>query len=274
MTYFIDTSWTRNRHNNLAGGTRRRLSEYKNKLRQTIADCSKRRTPEAAAEWIKNLGYDAPDAWKRERWVTPHGQGFTAPGEGVSRSRSYGGVLFMDSGALDHLREIAADDKTRTYGDSAWYTDDDGCRGTITGKVVQLPTHKGQRRWLAFAVHSEDDGITVDSTVYDDPVAACNNADRLASRMAEEEREHNAKWDAATDLDREIDDAKDELHEARGEANAALHAYGEQRELGEVSKSVERLLFEQLAAARAQMRRCIETLAEKRAARADIDVET
>ncbi len=261
------------RYDNLAGGTRQRLAQYKRKLAETIRSCAKHRTPEQLAAWVESMGLNAPDAWKGERWVTPHSQGFNALYGCVSTSGNYGGVLFMDSGALDHLREIAPDDKTRSYGDINYYADSDGCM-TLTGKVVQLPTHKGERRWLAYAVHSDNDGITVDDEVYTDPVAACNNADRLAERIAEEEREYNDQWQAAVDLDAKIDEAKEELHEARGDANAALHAYGEQRKLGAVSKSVERMLFEQLSSNRTVMRNCIDTLERLRRERKDIDVET
>lgn len=254
----------------LRRGAPARLADYRQRLKESLATIRKHRTPEEAEQFIQNMGYDS---WKRERWIVPHGLGFNAPSPRHTRSDAYGGVIFMDSGELDHLRPIAPDDKTRDYG-RGWYADQDGGE-TVTGKVVQLPTGRGrQSRWLAYAVHSDNDGIWLDKDVYDDPTVACHNADRLAERIAEEDREYNGRWQAARDLEVQIDELKEELHDARGEASEALHAYGEQRELGEVAKSTERLLFDQLATARARMHRCIEKITDLRAERADIDVET
>lgn len=262
------TDYLRDRFNNLRDGARARLAQYKAARDRSLQTICKHRSPAEAAEFIKNTG---SDSWKNERWVTPHGMGFNTPTFGVPKSTDYGGVFYLDSGALDHLRSIRPDDKTRDYG-TGWYADSDGGE-IITGRVVQLPTHKGEQRWLAYAFR-EGDSIVVDADVYTDPEAACNNADRLAERMAEEEREYNDQWQEATDLDNEIELQCIDIKAARSRVNVAANVLRAQRKLGPVSPELIAQSRDLISVQHDRLRSALEALAERRYQRSAIDVET
>lgn len=262
------TDYLRDRFNNLRHGAPARLAQYKAARDKSLQTIRRYRATEQADAFIKASG---AASWKNERWVTPHGMGFNTPAFGIAKSDTYGGILCMDTGALDHLRSIRADDKTRNYG-TGWYADSDG-NETITGKVVQLPTHKGERRWLAYAVHSDQDGIWVDRHVYTDPGTACLNANRLAERIAEVEREYNDRWEAARDLDDKIEDVCTDLRICREHVHQALEVLRAQRKLGPLADALLTQTRMLVITERGRVSTNLETLANLREERKAIDVE-
>ncbi len=196
-------------YDNLRSGSRARLADYRRKAARSLETIAKHHGTESA------LYRDAlAGAWRRERWVTPHGIGYNVPhAYTLQRADNYGGVIYADSGALDHLRPIRGEDEARDYG-RGWYSDAHQSE-TITGRVVALPSRKGEPRFLAFAVNSGADGITIDRDVYTDPVAACHAADRLAERLADDEREYSEKWNEARELQDDNDSDRAELRRIR-----------------------------------------------------------
>lgn len=145
-----------------------------------------------------------------------HGIATISAGRHDGTMRRDGSKIYADSGALDHLRELSGDDQPRDYG-RGWYADA-YCSETVTGRVAVLPSRKGERRFLAYVVWSDCDGITIDADVYDCPRTAWNNADDMARRIAEDEKEHNEKWHEAREVQERQDNRREELRAARSEA--------------------------------------------------------
>src|SRR5690606_32592828 len=163
----------------LRNGSRARLNSYRQKAARSLETIRKHHAPESP--YRLNVESD-PQPWKRERYITPHGLGFNAPGSMFTRSED-GRKIYGDTGALDHLRELSSNDMPRDYG-RGWYTDEH-CSETVTGRVAVLPSRKDGPRFLAYIVWSNCDGITIDADVYDCPRAAWNRADDMARNTAE-----------------------------------------------------------------------------------------
>lgn len=221
-----------NSSDNLRGGSRVRLNSYRAKLARSLETIA------------KHHAYS------------------------VTRSDAYGGVILADSGALDHLREIRGEDQTRDYG-RGWYADADSAE-TITGKVAALPSRKGEPRFIAYAVNSGADGITIDRDVYIDARAACHAADRLAERMAEDEREYSEKWNEARELEDQNEAARERLRELRRRVKnqvAAIRALRVSNDEKAAAYHVQHLeeFREDFAAVLDEMRERRERLAELRA---------
>lgn len=171
--------------------------------------------------------------WRSVRYGFPSGY------HSVAYSAALGGVFHADSGALDHLRKPSESDMPRDYRDGrGWYTDDYQ-NGTASGRVAVLPSGRGKSvrrtrdnrlvtvrtsepRYLAYVVMSDCDGITIDASVYTDPVAAWNNADRLAQRIAEEERENSELQNEAQKLADKTEADKDSMKAARATVRRAV----------------------------------------------------
>lgn len=172
-----------------------------------------------------------------------------------------GRYIYMHTRALDHLREPGSDDMPRDYG-TAWYCDAHESE-TITGKVAALP----RGRFLAYVVWSDSDGITVDASPYCSASDAAYAADSMARRIAEDEREHSERWNAASEHDDKRTEARGELRDAfhdGAKAIAALRASD--------NPSVQSLARSCLADARERMREAIRTINAATDAIEDLDM--
>jgi hypothetical protein len=258
------------RFDNLRGGTPARLASYKRKAAERAAN-------PRYAEWAR-AGYSAPDAWKQCRWITPHGLGFTAPYDGVSRSHWHNrDVIHLDSRALDHLREPSRDELTNSDAHAlrgeprGWYADAD-CDQTITAYVAKLPARDGEPRFIGWIKWSDSDGITALAETFADANDAWRAADSLAERVAVEEREHNERRQAASLADAERDDARGELKASAHAARGIVAAWREQKKTGPLADRVCAILRGDLDEMRGAMRAAIETIREKTERIAELDM--
>lgn len=199
-----------NAYNNLRGGTRRRLNEYKGKARH-IAHGIACREAQRKGEPSPALADMPAERWKEWRYIYPHGLGFNAPhGAYIGRSEMHGrACIHADTGYLDHLRSANADDMPRDF--PTEYYSDAHCSETIGGRVTALP----RGRFLAWVKWSDADGITIIARPFDDAEDAAREADRLAERLAEDEREYSEKWNRARELQDENDSDRAELRTIR-----------------------------------------------------------
>jgi hypothetical protein len=89
-----------------------------------------------------------------------------------------------------------------------WYIDDDGDGEVYRGVVYQLPSRKGECLYVyGYADPCNDDCALLDFDTVTDKEEAAHNADRIAERFAEEQRDYNRAWRAARraeDLDEEV----------------------------------------------------------------------
>lgn len=150
--------------------------------------------------------------------------------------------VFVENPAAHGLRfvgRVAADTPRGEIWDkresSGWYADSYQDR-LIYGVVFQIPAHKGQSRFVAGYMTSDDaSGALIDfSTVYtsvsgkggtwgsaqddDDARDAARAADSMAQHVAEEEREYSTAWQAGA----QWADEQEAIREARQEALAIL----------------------------------------------------
>ena len=165
------------------------------------------------------------------------------------------GLIHMDSGALDHLREVSGHDVPSNYG-QGWYCDAYQSE-TIAGRVSALP----HGRFIAWIVWSDCDDITVDASIYHDARTAWFRADDMARRMAEEEREHSERWNQAREHAENRDAARVTLRNARSKARALVQAL---RDQGAIVPSLCDILRERIAEHRAAMRAALDTIEEAR----------
>jgi hypothetical protein len=90
-----------------------------------------------------------------------------------------------------------------------WYLRDDDCGGEVArGVVFQLPAHKGKCRYLSAVADPHNNGPAILSLeLFDELREAARNADSLAEKYAEKERDYNRAWEAGqrySDLGAEI----------------------------------------------------------------------
>lgn len=199
-------------YDNLRGGSRARLNYYRQKAIQSLETIRKHHAPESA--YRLNMESN-PKPWKRERFITPHGLGFNAPGTTFTRSED-GRKIYGDTGSLDHLRKLPREDIPHEYG-RGWYADED-CIETVTGLVAVLPSRKDGPRYLAYIAWSDRDGITICAETFNDAHAAWSCADDMARYAAEEERDYNEKWNAAREVYEHQEEQREVLRAAHGEA--------------------------------------------------------
>jgi hypothetical protein len=78
-----------------------------------------------------------------------------------------------------------------------WYLEDDYSGEVARGVVFQLPAHKGKCRYLSAIADPHNDGPAILSLgLFDELSEAARNADQLAERYAETERDYNRAWQA------------------------------------------------------------------------------
>lgn len=165
----------RSRFDNLRNGTPARLATLRAKLAKSLETVARVHGTDSAL-----YAHYVDKGIRAERYDFPSGPGY------VNYSPDKGGVIYADSGALDHLRKPSESDMPRDYRNGlGWYCDEFQ-DSTASGRVAVLPSRNRVPLFLAYVVMSGCDGITIDASAYSDPVAAWNNADRLAHRIAED----------------------------------------------------------------------------------------
>lgn len=200
---------------NLKDGTRRRLATHK-RYAQRIAHGIASRDAQRKGEPSPRLEDMPADEWRRWRYITPHGLGFAAPSASCQRGELYGRrVIFMDSGALEHLR-AASDDLPRDF-PTQWYTDAD-CGETCEGHVTALP----RGRFIAWISWTGQDGITVLADTFESARDAAYSVDRFAERCGEEEREYSERWRQASAKSDEREEAREDLAANRAHAHGLI----------------------------------------------------
>lgn len=131
------------------------------------------------------------------------------------------------------LPERRADDVDK-YGirHNGWYTNEHGetCRdgsGLAWGIVVELPAMPGypDGRFLAGYRWGDNDEGVLWPELYADEMDAARMADEHARIFAEIEREENTKFNAARDIESDIDDALHRLRECLAMRHRACLAY-------------------------------------------------
>lgn len=201
----------RNPFDNLQAGAPARLRHYKAEARR-IAHNLACREAQQRGEPSPALADMPADRWREWRYITPHGMGFNAPygGGAIARSEMHGRkVIHADTGYLDHLREPDPGDMPRGF--PTEYYSDAHCSETIGGRVAALPGG----RFVAWVKWSDADGITMLARPFDDAEDAAQEAEALAGKLAEDEREYSEKWNRARELQDDNDAARAELRAIR-----------------------------------------------------------
>jgi len=149
------------------------------------------------------------------------------------------------------LPEQWCDEVYRGIHHIGWFTRADGTTfkdgsGKCRGIVVSLPAAHGfpNGRHLAGYCWGDNDERVLWPELYMDADTAACAADRYAERMAEAEREYNEKWEAARDIENEIETAFHRLRECIALRHHQCMAYvrDEIRELIETIKEKRKTL--------------------------------
>jgi len=132
---------------------------------------------------------------------------------------------------------------------SAWYADEDGDE-TYTPHVWQIPARNGKSQFVAGYTEGEGPSrenvsgycvLVLDGgklALYDTQEEAAREADHLAERNAERQREYDVRWHEAQEHDEARNDARQVLSAARGEAAAIIEAWREQQSIGALGTMV------------------------------------
>jgi hypothetical protein len=125
----------------------------------------------------------------------------------------------------DYLRRVGYADECLSMRHTGWYLEDDWSGELARGVVFQLPAAKGKPRFLSGIADPHNDGPAILSLeVFDEKEEAARNADYLAERYAEKERDYQRAWRAGQDY-RELGD---EIAALRTDT---LELFAERREL-------------------------------------------
>ncbi len=104
---------------------------------------------------------------------------------------SKGGMFYLESDFMPGLRWEWADEVDGARIEhTGWFTDEYGVGDKIRGLVLRLPHGRG---FLAGWSMGEGMASTFDYDIWDDIVECARDADRMAERAAEDEREYQAK---------------------------------------------------------------------------------
>ncbi len=118
--------------------------------------------------------------------------------------QAYGCAMrWIENPASVGLRNVRyADEATRRIRHTGWFLDD-RCGETVRGVICQISGKDGADRYLAGYADPHNDGpLCIDvGTVWDYDEDAAVEADRIAERFAEDEREHNRQADAWWEYD-------------------------------------------------------------------------
>lgn len=250
-------------YDNLRGGSRARLTIYRQRAARTLETVRKHHPPESP---YRISVENDPQRWKRERFITPHGLGFNAPG-GVFTRNEDGRKIYGDTGSLDHLRKLSREEMPRDYG-RGWYADE-YCSETVTGHVAVLPSRKDGPRFLAYIVWSDCDGIEIYGETFNSAHAAWSYADDMARHAAEDAREHNEKWNAAREVYEHREEQREELRAARANARDLIAVL---RDLPRTANG-RATICNMLRECRARMRRALHAIAKDAETLADYSAQ-
>lgn len=153
-------------------------------------------------------------------------------------------------------------DEYDTEKGTGWYTSDD-CYETIDAYAVKIPTSKGLFICPAIA-YSDADIATIyvskgvfqskdeeNGKAYSATLQAINEAERLAERLAADDREYYAQDRA----EQEAQDLKESNAEARKEAHEVIKGIKQQRAQGVIVGTVCSVLMEKVKELRGSIRR-------------------
>lgn len=125
-----------------------------------------------------------------------------------------------DNGRLQFRRHQYAHFIGRGLKSRGWFTNSD-CTETLTGMVANI----SHGRWIAGYEESMSDFIVWDrSQVFTDENEAAQQADEMARIAAENEREHNDRFDEAQNMQFEIESKLSEVRELRDSHSATMLA--------------------------------------------------
>lgn len=121
-----------------------------------------------------------------------------------------------------YLRRVGfADQHSRAIKHTGWWLTDDGDGESARGVVFQLPARNGKPRFISGIADPFNNGAAIISLeLFDDKADAAINADWLAERYAEKERDYNRAWRAG----QEYSELGSTIAQARKDALAVLKA--------------------------------------------------
>ncbi len=246
-------------YDKLNGGSRVRLARYRRKLEKSLETIRAHRTPEEAEKFIQAGRYTSPLNHRRAWLGEEHGPTFSRDGTRA----------FMPASMLDGFRDVGAAHDIVWLRYTGWHKDADGSE-TISGHVWQLPARNGETIYLAGYVEEDSGYCTLSAThgrieTYADKEYAASAADALAEKDAEKEREYSERWQAARAADDDRNDARQQLKAARADARQAIAAIRAQRALSGIAPAMCKILQDTIVTARDEMRRALETIADKTA---------
>lgn len=107
-----------------------------------------------------------------------------------------GRTFYLDSDFMPRLRWQWCDEVATSIGHRGWFTDEYGDSDKIRGIVMRLPNNRG-----FIPGWSMGDGMASECEydVYDDEIECAYRADKLAERVAEDEREYRESQEQEDD---------------------------------------------------------------------------
>lgn len=244
-------------HDVLAGGSPRRLAKYRRNLEKSLATIRGCRTPEAAEAFIASAGYTSP-LNHRYSWAgdPPHNATFS----------DCGGYANLPASMVSGLRDAGESERgfyADEYGDTVY-----------RGRVWQLPARKGETQLIAGYLDEGAEYLRLDATrnritLFDDKDDAMRAADHVAERDADNEREHNERWNRASRHDQKREDARNRVAKYRAQAHGLILVL---RELPQ-SPEARATICGHIRDCRDKMRAALETIADQTAAIAALDMQ-
>ena len=280
----------RNQFNSLTGGTVSRLAKMR-RYRDTWNAEAETKT------YRTQFAYGLADGLAGCLQARGHGIGKWDTGAHGLRHRDGNGSFSKDEAGrwrdyaaaplemVNGWRDVGYADEVysgRAIDHHGWFTSADGWTGDVyRGHVWQLPARDGVPQYVAGyteANDSKDSGYVVlcasgcNLELFDDKDDAARAGDALAERMAEQEREYDERWQAASLEADNRDEARDDMRKARQSARAAIAALREQRAAGAVAAGVCAILADRVTDARETMRDALERIVECSERIADLDM--
>lgn len=141
-----------------------------------------------------------------------------SPAKRVENGAFNGSKRFIENPSDIGLRFVDFADKIAGLRHTGWFCDAFEDR-LLRGAVWQLPARNGVPAYV-YGWQSSDDkkAAYIDFDITEDKHTAAIRGDHMAERCANDEREHNAKWQAEQD----IENAREEIHSTNKEALALI----------------------------------------------------